>query len=295
MELYQLKTFVAVAEEGNFTRAGKRVHASQPAVSAHIKALEDELGVRLFDRVARGVELTHAGEELVHDAIEVLAAANTLEARAVTLGGAVTGQMTLGLCADPKYLKVSGLLNQIGERFPRLNLKLAMSPSGTVLNEIRARNMDAGFVFSGNPYGDLTSIKLADPLYCVMGAAHMEQDLAKAGPEELSAYTWVVATSNSPLRELQVQLFNKYGIIPAQIISVNSEELMRPLVVEGKALGVMRDDEADTLLALNKGAECPLLGRHSLEMNFVYRKSQAEDPSMVMLIDIVRKEWGLED
>nr|WP_287411604.1 LysR family transcriptional regulator [Pseudodesulfovibrio sp.] len=293
MELYQLRTFVAVAEEGNFTRAGKRVHASQPAVSAHIKALEEELGVRLFDRVARGVELTHAGSELVHDAIEVLAAANTLEARAVTLGGAVTGQMALGLCADPKYLKVSGLLNQIAERFPRLNLKLAQSPSGVILSEIRARNMDAGFIFSGNPYGDLDTIKLADPFYCVMGAAHMKKDLAKAGPEELSAYTWVVATSNSPLQELQVKLFNEYGIVPAQIISVNSEEVMRPLVVEGKALGVMRDDEADCLLASNQGAECPLLGRHSLEMNFVYRKNQADDPSMSILIDIVRKEWGV--
>ena len=293
MELYQLRTFVIVAEEGNFTRAGMRVHASQPAVSAHIKALEEELGVRLFVRVARGVELTPAGAELVQDAIEILAAANTLEARAVTLGGEVTGQISLGLCADPEYLRVIPLLNRIGEEFPRLNLKLAQSPSGAVLSEIRSGDMDAGFIFSGNPYGDLDAIKLADPTYCIMGAAKLREKLEKAGAEELSAYTWVVATSNSPLRELQLKMFNEFGIVPAQIINVNSEELMRPLVVEGKALGVMRDDEADNLLKAGLGAVCPLLGHNSMEMNFVYRKNEADDPSLAALIDIVRRIWNV--
>ena len=58
MELYQLRTFAAVAEESHLTRAAERLHLSQPAVSGHIKALEGELGVRLFDRAPTGMELT---------------------------------------------------------------------------------------------------------------------------------------------------------------------------------------------------------------------------------------------
>ena len=68
MEIYQLKTFVAVAAEGNLTRAADRVFTSPPAVSAQLKALEDELGVRLFDRNSRGMSLTSAGEQLLHEA-----------------------------------------------------------------------------------------------------------------------------------------------------------------------------------------------------------------------------------
>ena len=65
MELYQLRSFAAVAEENHLTRAAERLHLSQPAVSGHIKALEGELGVRLFERASTGMELTAAGKELL--------------------------------------------------------------------------------------------------------------------------------------------------------------------------------------------------------------------------------------
>lgn len=64
MELYQLKTFVAIAKEGSLTRAAERVFTSAPAVSAQLKALEDELGVKLFERTPRGMVPTQAGRSL---------------------------------------------------------------------------------------------------------------------------------------------------------------------------------------------------------------------------------------
>jgi len=63
MELYQLKTFVTVAEEGHLTRAAERLFTSQPAISAHIKSLEEELGVTLFHRTPKGMQLTTEGEK----------------------------------------------------------------------------------------------------------------------------------------------------------------------------------------------------------------------------------------
>ena len=65
MDFYQLKTFVTVAREGSVTRASERLHLSQPAVSAHIKALEDALGLTLFERTPRGMSLTADGRRLV--------------------------------------------------------------------------------------------------------------------------------------------------------------------------------------------------------------------------------------
>jgi len=293
MELYQLRTFVAVAEEGNFTRAGKRVHATQPAVSAHIKALEEELGVQLFDRTPRGVELTAAGAELVEDAIEVLAAAENLQARAATLQGEVSGRIALGLCTDPAYLNVSALLANMGEDFPKLNLKLVQAPSGTILTELRAKNLDAGFVFSGNPYADLQTITLAEPEYFIVGAAKWKERLATANSTELSKFTWIMPTSHSAFRELQLQIFKDHAITPAQTIGADSESVIRPLVVEGKALALVRGDEVDDLLKSGKGAICPSIGRHPVEVNFVYRKAQADDPAISALIKIVRNLWNV--
>ena len=71
MELYQLRSFAAVAELGHLTRAAERLHISQPAVSAQIKALEDELGVTLFERVSSGMVLTSAGRKLLPAAEKV--------------------------------------------------------------------------------------------------------------------------------------------------------------------------------------------------------------------------------
>jgi len=292
MELYQLRTFVTVAEEGNFTRAGKRVHATQPAVSAHIKALEQELGVRLFDRTPRGVELTQAGQELVQDAIDVLAAANALQARAVTLGGEVAGHVALGLCADPDYLKVTRLLSHMSECFPKLNLQLIQSPSGVILNSIRNRDLDAGFIFSGNPYSDLKTIKLAEPTYSIMGAGNLKKKLNKAKGEDLSEYTWVMPTSNCPFRELQLEIFNDHNIAPSQIIGADSEEVIRPLITEGKALALVREDEVAHMIETGQGAECTQIGRYPVELNFVYRKGEGEDPSISALLEIVRRTWA---
>src|SRR5262249_60738923 len=78
MELYQLRSFAAVAELGHLTRAAEKLHISQPAVSAQIKALEDELGVTLFERVSSGMQLTSAGRNLLPAAEQVLGAANAL-------------------------------------------------------------------------------------------------------------------------------------------------------------------------------------------------------------------------
>ena len=74
MDIHQLKTFVAVAREGSITRASELLHLSQPAASAHIKAIEDAVGLALFDRTPRGMSLTHEGRRLLAKAEQTLAA-----------------------------------------------------------------------------------------------------------------------------------------------------------------------------------------------------------------------------
>src|SRR3954469_5488715 len=120
MELYQLRSFAAVAELGHLTRAAERLHISQPAVSAQIKALEDELGVTLFDRVSSGMQLTSAGRHLLPAVEKVLDAATALRSRARALQGEVVGRMRVGTVSDPEFTRVGELLAQAVEAHPML-------------------------------------------------------------------------------------------------------------------------------------------------------------------------------
>jgi DNA-binding transcriptional LysR family regulator len=126
-----------------------------------------------------------------------------------------------------------------------------------------------------------------------MGAAKFQEKLQSATPEVLSAFTWVMPPSHCPFRELQLKIFKDHFITPSQSIGADSEEVIRPLVVQGKALALVRDDEATSMLDSGRGAVCTSLGRHPVELNFVYRKSQAEDPAIAALITVVRELWSV--
>ncbi|MEA2443482.1 MAG: hypothetical protein QOJ12_774, partial [Thermoleophilales bacterium] len=95
MELRHLATFVAVAEEGSFTRASDRLHIVQSAVSAGVRTLERELGAALFDRTTHQVELTDAGHALLPEARTTLAAARAAREAVDQVRGGLRGTVTL--------------------------------------------------------------------------------------------------------------------------------------------------------------------------------------------------------
>src|SRR5258705_2375805 len=130
MELYQLRSFAAVAELGHLTRAAEKLHISQPALSAQIKALEDELGVALFDRTPSGMVLTAAGQTLLPEASKVVMAARALSSHAKAFAGEVAGRATVGTLSDPEFLRLGGFFAQALERDPLVEIELRHAVSG---------------------------------------------------------------------------------------------------------------------------------------------------------------------
>lgn len=118
MDLHQLKTFVAVAREGSITRASGLLHLSQPAVSAHIKAMEDTLGLSLFERTPRGMSLTPDGQRLLAKAEQTLAAHQELMAEATRTKGELTGKLRLGAGSNSNHEAIGRLLTVLAERCP---------------------------------------------------------------------------------------------------------------------------------------------------------------------------------
>ena len=148
MELYQLRSFVAIAQEGNLTRAAERVFTSAPAVSAQLKALEDELGVKLFERSARGMTLTAPGRRLLDEAERTLASASRLRSAADQIRGTAQGAVRLGTVTDPVTLRLGDVLVELAERHPQVSLQLRHGLSSQTLAGVRSGELDCAYMLA---------------------------------------------------------------------------------------------------------------------------------------------------
>ena len=124
MDIRQLKNFIAVAEERNIGRAALRVHLSQPPLTRQIHALEANLGVQLFTRTPRGVDLTQAGEALLKDARSICGLADQATERAQLAGKGQIGTLDIGVFGTAMFDVLPRLLSSFGQKHPQVKLAL---------------------------------------------------------------------------------------------------------------------------------------------------------------------------
>lgn len=146
MELRHLRYFVAVAEELNFRRAAERLHVAQPALSAQIKTLEEELSVRLFERTTRSVLLTQAGRVFLQEARGVLNSAAVAEQKVRKAEHGLIGTFRLGIIAPAASPSLARVLRHFHQKFPGVQLSLSALTSAEQLRRLRANELDAGLL-----------------------------------------------------------------------------------------------------------------------------------------------------
>ena len=145
MELYQLKIFVTVAKTGAVTKASEQLYLSQPAVSAQIKALEEELGLALFERTVRGMSLTPHGVVMLEQAQQLLARQRDMLDEARRLRGGISGRLRLGSNRGPSAQLLGKLLTQLSEAAPELEVSLEFGSPAEIAAAISEGRLDAGF------------------------------------------------------------------------------------------------------------------------------------------------------
>lgn len=143
MTLVQLRHLVALARTGSFSQAAQAQFITQPALSRSIQALEDELGMRLFDRIGRGIELTPFGRETLVRARQVLAEAEELEVSGQRLRDGDAGTLRIGLGSGPGAMLMTPMLLQMARERPRLQVEIARGSTELLVQALRARTLDA--------------------------------------------------------------------------------------------------------------------------------------------------------
>jgi DNA-binding transcriptional LysR family regulator len=171
MELRQLEHFVAVAEDGSFTKAARRLNYVQSALSVSVQGLERELGVRLFDRTTHRVTLTGAGEAIVPTARRTLAAVEETLDVAAAFKGVLRGRLRVGIMQAFTYIDVADVLGQFHRLHPGVEIGVHPAAGGTaaLLTELRQGTLDAAFVALIDPPTGMTTIPLGSENLVLVG------------------------------------------------------------------------------------------------------------------------------
>ncbi len=244
IELYQLKSFLAVAEARHLTRAAETLHLSQPAVSSHVKALEEALGLRLFERGPAGMKLTAAGTRLLSEARAIRAAVQRMQQVAGTLRGEVAGNLRIGTVSDPSFIRVGELLNTLLRQHPMLHVQLSNEVSGEALDQVRRGLLDASFYFGELTDRRIAGIELATMRYRVVAPASWRDRVIGAEWDAIVQLPWVLAPEVSTHRQMLHRLFDSHGLTPSEVVEADHEALIESLVVSGVGLSLMLEHAA---------------------------------------------------
>ena len=290
MELYQLRSFVAVAEAGHLTRAAEKLHVSQPAVSAQIKALEDELELMLFERTPSGMVLTAAGHRLLADAEKVLAAAQLLRNEAKALKGQVAGKARVGTMSDPGFIRIGEFLNRTVERYPLLQVELHHEITGAAFAKVCDGELDASFYYGELEHPGVERLRLRGVTYRVAAPAAWKNRVVDADWSEIATLPWIITPSISTHQKLVRELFDKHGIEATKVVEADQESVIANLVVSGVGLSLIREE-----LALEKEAAGEICLWRDVRLDttlwFIYPLARKDDPVIHALLDVIGDTW----
>ncbi|HLY42863.1 MAG TPA: LysR family transcriptional regulator [Terracidiphilus sp.] len=240
MEVRQLLIFRALAEELNFTRTAEKVHTVQSNVTAQIKALEDELGVPLFDRLGRRVVLTDAGHRFLPFAEQALAAMEQGQ-RAIKAGSEPSGPLKISAPESIVTYRLPLLLRKFRRKFPHVELIFKPHLDNTLLVELETGKVDMVIDMRdavANPAFQSEPLRLER----IFLLAHGTQALAQqrtVKPADLAGQTLLLTESGCGYRAKLDRLLAMQNIRPGNVTEFASVEAIKQCVAAGMGIALL--------------------------------------------------------
>ena len=291
MDLDQLNTFLAVCREKSVTKAASALSTTPPSVSVKISSLEEELGLVLFRRTPRGMDLTAEGVLLREKAEAALDSVAALERAAALLRQSPRGELTVGLNASPALLRLGPISKGIGRAGEGIGLSWVNSVSGRIIQEIRDGSLDAGFIFGPSPGPDLRVLGLGSINLVVCLPAAWKDRTGRGGWADLARLPWLYSQEYCPFQEMADSLFARRGLDYAKAARADDEATKLELIAAGIGLALVEESEARE--AAERTGRVALLPLEPLECSLSLAclgKREAE-PLLKILFDEAARVW----
>ncbi|MFC4279153.1 LysR family transcriptional regulator [Achromobacter aloeverae] len=291
MEIYQIRAFIKVARLGNVTRAADALSLTQPAVTAQIKALEQSLGVALFDRSGGRLVLAKAGEALLETAEQLVALGNQLKSAAQALQGELHGVLELGVPSEqPDFLRLGELAATVTRQLPLVELKTHVMPTESLAEQVASGRLAAALTVAAAPPRGVQWMPLRSVRYRVALPRALADSMRKGGWRELAQLPWLDGPAGSHAHLLLRDLFERHGLSPRVVMQNDDQANLMALVRAGAGCALLREE-----IALQGAAagDCTVWGSVHADavLGFIASADRVGEPLVVALESMMRALW----
>ena len=239
MDLFQLETFLAVAEERSFSRAAARLHRTQPAVSQVIRKLEAAVGETLFDRAARDGSLTAAGVLLRDYALRLMALRREATSALGELKSLERGRLQLA-ANEYTCMYLLPAIDRFRREFPHVSVTVHRTLASRIPEELNLRTFELGMIsFRPDPLQFRTIAVYADSLAFIVSPRHPLAKAERVSIADLGAELFVAHNVTSPLRQKVIETFQRYRTPLNMAIELPTIEAIKRFVAMGNGVALV--------------------------------------------------------
>lgn len=294
MEINQLKAFATVVRLNNLTRAAEALCLTQPAVTAQIKALEQSLGLALFERSARKMTITKAGEQLLPTAEQLLTLATQIKTTATELQGELNGQLRLGLPSEHlDFLRLGELVQRINQSLPLIELQTVVLPANTLTEQVATGQLQAAFIISPYPPQDIFWLPIRSVSFRIAVPLDLYPQLKLGGWQELAQLPWLDGPLGSHSHLLLRELFERRGLSPRVIMHNEGVSQFDSLVRAGAGCALIREEIALQGVQKNHFAIWSHTKADAI-LGFISANKNVQTPLTIALISMLKDIWTLD-
>jgi DNA-binding transcriptional LysR family regulator len=292
MEVRQLEIFSALAEELNFTRTAERVHCVQSNVTGQIRALEQELGTQLFDRMAKRVVLTEAGKRLLPYAEKVLATLTEAK-HAMSPSSVPSGPLRVGAPESVLTYRLPRVLRKFRKKYPRVELIFRPYEDSNLIAPLESGQLDVTIRMADEIGNErLTSIHLrSERIIFITGPAHPLANKAKVAPEDLKGQTMLLTEAGCAYRKKLDDLLLVRGIRPKNTTEFSSVEAIKGCVTLGMGVALLPEIVVAADLREHRVAALRWVGpTMDISTHVIWHRGKWVSPAMEAFVKMLQDE-----
>jgi DNA-binding transcriptional LysR family regulator len=291
MEIRHLRTFLTVAALLSFNKAAERLNYAQSSISAQIQALEEELGVQLFDRMGRYILLTEAGEKLIEYAEKIIDLADETRAE---IGGEKEprGSLVIRIPQSLGAYRLAPAFKEFHERFPTVGLHLTSCAHESVRKDLQKGGIDLAFLLTEFTYSADVEIEALgfESIVLVASPKHRLTKKKLVRTRDLQGETVLLSKVDCSYSRQFERMMQDQGVVPASTPIFHSVETLKHCAVQGMGITIL--PEMAIIDEIEKGALVPLKweeGALEVAILMIWNKGRWVSPTLAAFMETTRR------